>query len=209
MNWNVQTADAQISETPRDMTLQWLLTALLGGMLLGVRGTSYVPQAVLPLIERFFCGLSADFEPCTLWDVFLCSELPMMLLLLGMLLCGLCAVGQPFAVTLLIIRGFAVGILCANTLRTCGIRDGLMRNILLLPTAFLSAVLLGYAAKDALALSTRVMQCLRTDAAPDDLPSVRKKIHRNWLILIGLSLAISMLHTALLWLLHAGILKTP
>lgn len=202
----VHTTAIRTSAERKSITMQWLLTALLFGMLIGTRGQARLPQAVLPLLERYFGGLALSSDVRTLWDVFLAALLPMLLMLGGLLLCGLCAVGQPFAVCLLLLRGMALGIAGAGCFSADGIRKGLLRcAVLYLPTAFCSAMLLAAAARDALTLSAGLQDCLLHENACGELPTVRKKLHRNWLVLTGLALAASLLHTALLWLLNSKI----
>ncbi len=198
-----RTLSCRTSEERAQSGVQMLLLWLLGGVFAGTflhmqwqSGDSVTGSCFL----RLFGGLAVTEESRTLWDVFCGAALPVLLLLGGMLYAGCSAVGQPLAAAILFLRGIAVGLSGAACFAAYGLRHGLMlAGTMILPEAFLSGILLAYAAKDALKLSARSFGYLFHGNAEPEICTERKNIHLKWLGLAALTLAVAALHTALVW----------
>lgn len=195
-----RTVPARTSEEKREITLQWLIVSVLGGMLCGVLGQQWLPKTMLPLLERFCGGLAVTDTVRTLWDVLCAAALPVLLLMAGILFSGLLAVGQPCAIGLLVMRGMAVGIAAAACFTQNGLREGLLKTaVYILPEAFLTAVLLALAARDSLTLSTHILHYLHDGTVQEDMAEQRRALHRKWLLLTALTFLSALCHTALVW----------
>lgn len=126
--------------------------ALLTGMLIGTMCCCLSADTqVSRLLSR-----SGDMKSLLQTDpgsVMAGSLLGSTVFLLGLAVAGFCAVGQPFAVLLIVLRGMGMGHKAAQLYSTAGRGDILYAAGLFLPGAVISALALAAAAREALSLS--------------------------------------------------------
>ena len=181
---------------------QWLMTALLCGVVLGTFFHARLPDALQEMLEHFCGGLAVTTNSRTLWTAFCGTELPVLLLLTALLLTGCCALGHPLAVSILLLRGMAVSAAGTDCFAAFGLQNGLrVAAAMLLPEAFLSALLLMLAARDSITISTHLLYYLFYGTANADMTELRRKALRKWAVILVLSIGAALLHTALLWFL--------
>lgn len=198
-----RTLSCRTSDESADSGIQPMLLWMLGGV---GAGTVFWMQyretfpAVCTCLLKFCGGLVVSEQARTLWNVYCCAALPVLLLLVGLLYAGSSAVGQPLAAAVLVLRGAAVGIAGAECFSAYGLRQGvILAGTMILPDAFLTAMLLAYAARDAQKLSNFGFGYLFRGSTEAEICSVRKNIHLKWLAFAALTLAVTALHTALVW----------
>lgn len=198
-----RTLSCRTSEERAQSGVQMMLLWLLGGVCVGTF-LSMKWQSEASVLGAYFLklfgGLAVTEETRTLWDVFCGAALPVLLLLGGLLYAGCSAVGQPIAAAMLLLRGMAVGLSGAACFAAYGLRHGLMlAGTMILPEAFLTGILLAYAARDALRLSAWSFGYLFHGNTEPEICTERKNIHLKWLGFAALTLAVAALHTALVW----------
>ncbi len=109
----------------------------------------------------------------TLLSVLRGSFRPTAILLLLDLLLGFSAIGQPFAVLILLDRGMALGIATAATYFTYGMRGLPVVLLLQFPHAAATSVLLLLAARESMRFSRQLTEFLLRDG---DLPGLRGQL---------------------------------
>lgn len=110
--------------------------------------------------------------------------------LLGLAIAGLCAVGQPFAVLLIMLRGMGIGHKAAQLYSTAGKGDMLYAAGLFLPGAVISALALALAAREALSLSNIYLRLTLSGGRGYD-PSGAVKLYGTKLLVVEALLALS------------------
>ncbi|GEM_PF-2933691 len=175
-----------------------LMLILLAGTGLGTLLCCKFPDAAqLPLLTQ---GLAVQGDLRTLWDVFCTAALPLLLLLGGVMLCGGWSYGQPFLLLLLLLRGSAIGLAAADCFRTYGLRQGLLNvSTIILPFAFVSALLLIFPVRDALSLACRITAYLIKGNADPEIRAGQHKLLSSVLRAMLLTIPAAGLHTLLIF----------
>ena len=178
-----------------------LLLLLLAGTALGTALRQLFPDAALhPLLTQ---GLCYTEHLRTLWDVFCTAALPVVLLLGGVLLLSGWGWGQPLLCALLLSRGTAYGIAAADCFLQYGFKQGFcIAGALIFPTAFLSAMLLLFPLRDALALSCRIAEYLVKSNADPEIGAKQHHLVMTVLRSVLLTVPAAGIHTALIWALN-------
>lgn len=177
-----------------------LMLWVLLGVCLGTIAFCKCPETATSLWWNHGFAMAAD--AVTLWDVFSRCLFPTLLLLALMLLSACSALGQPAVLTLLLTHGIAIGLSAAQCFAQYGLVQGMLRTALcILPHGFFSALLLVLAARDAIALSTKLFSYLIHSAPdPDIMQQTRLFLLKcaGWAALLPVSAALEMLCTWLL-----------
>lgn len=191
-----RTGSAAKPLTAARVLLVWTLFAVGCGAVLRV----FYPPAAAPLLMQ---GLQLTDAPRTLWDVCRNVLCPQMLLLAGILLSSTCAVGQPFALLCLAVRGCGIGLAGTDALLRLGTGTGLAAaGTLILPFGYCSALILVRAAEAAVPLSSALTRTLFLGQAAAETGIRRTALLRIVPALLLLSLTACGLHTVLVWLFH-------
>ena len=144
-------------------------------------------------------GLAVTEAERTLWDVCKTALLPLLGLYCGILLSGFSACGQPCALVLLFSRGTAFGLAAGACFAAYPVRDALaVTGCLILPFAFVSVLLLCYAARDALRLSRMLTGYLMHGTAEADVLEKQRKIITGMQVLLLLILLAAVMQTAVI-----------
>lgn len=198
-----RTLSCRTSEEHEDSGIQTMLLWMLGGVCAGTFFQMWFGDefsGICTYLLKYCGGIAVTAQARTLWDVFCCAALPVLLLLVGLLFVGCSAVGQPLAAFILVLRGAAVGLAGAECFAAYGLRQGvILAGTMILPDAFLTAVLLAFAARDAQKLSDLSFRYLFRGNSEAEICTARKTIHLKWLAFAALTLAVAALHTALVW----------
>lgn len=112
------------------------------------------------------------------------------LFLLGLAIAGLCAVGQPFAVLLIVLRGMGIGHKSAQLYSTAGRGDILYAAGIFLPGAVISALALALAAREAISLSNIYLRLTLSGGRGYD-PSGAVKLYGAKLLVVEAMLALA------------------
>lgn len=183
--------------TANRLLLLWvLLSALLGAVL-------RTACPALPAPALLMQGLRITDAPCTLWDICRNALFPQILLLCMLLLSGVSAIGQPFALLALLLRGGGIGAAAADSLLRFGMRAGLSAAaVLVLPFGYCSALILVRGAETALRLSSALTRYFCSGQADGEFAAKRSALLRQFPMLTLCSLTACGLHTVLVWLFH-------
>lgn len=188
----------------RQLICRRLFYLLLFGILIGAWLTRSAPElAASALWQQGFAEPSGERS---LLDVFGESFIATAVLLFAAFLFGFFAVGQPFALGLLISRGIAFGCAVGATYHTYGFRGLPIVLFLQLPHAAVTSVLLILAVRETLFLSTQFFRFAVCDCERDGIrDSCRYYLLRYLVLFVGLLLSAAA-DTALTYFLTAFLL---
>ena len=176
---------------------------LLCWMLLSV-GLGAVLRTVCPAMPArtlLMQGLQLSDEARTLWDVCRNALCPMLILLSLLILSSASAIGQPFSLLILFLRGFGIGLAAADALLRLGTGTGLSAaGVLILPFGYCSVLIFVRGAEAAIPLSSALTRCLFLGQAGEEIALRRGVLLRMIPVLLLLSVTACGLHTVLVWL---------
>lgn len=99
-------------------------------------------------------------------------------------LCGLCPLGQPFEVILLVIKGMGIGLTLSQLYTGFGSQKMLLSIGLVVPGAVISSISLVFAVREALCLSNIYLSISISDVQQDGLRETIKLYAVKYLILL-------------------------
>lgn len=186
---------------PQQALLCWTLL----GVMIGAVGCRFLPElADNRLLTQ---GLAVSGELRTLWDVCRAVLLPLLAMLTAILLCSTSAVGQPFAMLVLLMRGIGAGAAAEDCFARFSLRDALTAvSVLILPCAFLSVLILIYTLRRSLAVSNGLLRYLHSGEQAAEIRPACAALCKSFLIALLLTLLCCGLHTLLIWLMNDRLL---
>lgn len=163
-----RTLSCRTSADRTDSAKRGLMLWTLLGVGLGTALYCRLPDAAASLWWNHGFAVAADAQ--TLWDVFSRCLFPTLLVLVLIMLSAVSAAGQPAVLLLLLSHGTAIGISAAAYFAEYRLAEGLLRTALcILPHGFFTSLLLVLAARDAIALASRVFSYLFHNAPDPDI----------------------------------------
>ena len=174
-----------------------LLCGIVIGSLLWLRAPQIAESAWMQQ------GFAEPVGERSLLTVFLQSFGATAVFLLAAFLLGFFAVGQPFALTLLLLRGAALGCAAASTYITYGVRGLHVVLFLQLPHAAATSLLLILAVRETLSLSTKFFRFAVSDSERDGVRDGCRLYLLRYLVLMIGTLVSAAADTALTYFLTA------
>lgn len=187
---------------PVDPQKALMALALLGTVLGTLLRTWLSADDGLP-VRLLSQGLQITSALRTLWDVYRCAALPMLVLLCVLLLSASSACGQPLALLVLLLRGIGAGTALADCFLRYPQRDALvLAAALILPYSFFTVLILIRAMLHCMRLSLDLTRCLFRGQPDADITEHRQAMCSGLLKAALLTLLTCGLHTAAVWLLN-------
>lgn len=177
--------------------LVFLMGAALFGVLFGTLIYCYVSEDTLKTLSV----IRDDFLAARLGDDFgralIKSFGASFVFLLAVFLLGLCALGQPFTVLVLLYRAVGIGAAAASVFSAYGKEGIRVFSFLLLPEGAAGLMILSLAARESLAMSGIVFKTLISDTSERCMADISKLYCVKMLILLACAGAAALLQSLL------------
>ncbi len=144
-------------------------------------------------LSQYLTGIAV----MTPFKVFACSLIPVVLMLVFQLLCGLFAFGQPFCVSTLVMRGIAGGIASASIYAQYGYKGFFLILIMLVPMLIFNMYILSLGARESIRLSNMTAGFI-FGKNNDGVCEIRLYLIK-FLVLAGFALASAVIESALIY----------